>query len=60
MTNTMSQERKRAERKPLTSFGDMLFTLRQRILTHEFARTTKLYDRTSDTISLDETDRIMI
>lgn len=32
----------------------------QRIAWHESARTTKLYDRTSDTISLDEIERIAI
>ena len=32
----------------------------QRIACHESARTTKLYDRTSDTISLDEIERITI
>ena len=33
---------------------------RQRILTHESARTTKLYARTSDTIFLAEIEGIMI
>ena len=32
----------------------------QRIAAHESVRTTKLYDRTSDTISLDEIQRIII
>lgn len=32
----------------------------QQIAAHESPRTTKLYDRTSDTISLDEIERIMI
>jgi integrase/recombinase XerD len=32
----------------------------QRIAAHESVRTTKLYDRTSDTISLDEIERIII
>jgi len=32
----------------------------QRIAAHESARTTKLYDRTGDTISLDEIERIVI
>ena len=32
----------------------------QQIAAHESARTTKLYDRTSDTISLDEVERIAI
>lgn len=32
----------------------------QRIAAHESARTTKLYDRTSDTVSLDEIERIVI
>ena len=32
----------------------------QRIACHESARTTKLYDRTADTISLDEIERIII
>jgi site-specific recombinase XerD len=32
----------------------------QRIAAHESARTTKLYDRTGDTISLDEIERISI
>jgi len=32
----------------------------QRIAAHESTRTTKLYDRTSDTISLDEIERIII
>lgn len=32
----------------------------QRIACHESARTTKLYDRTSDTVSLDEIERIII
>ncbi|MCA9259456.1 MAG: tyrosine-type recombinase/integrase, partial [Planctomycetales bacterium] len=32
----------------------------QQIAAHESARTTKLYDRTSDAVSLDEIERIMI
>lgn len=32
----------------------------QRIAGHESVRTTKLYDRTSDTVSLDEVERIVI
>lgn len=32
----------------------------QAIAAHESARTTKLYDRTSDTITLDEIERIAI
>ena len=32
----------------------------QRIAAHESVRTTKLYDRTSDTVSLDEIERIVI
>jgi integrase/recombinase XerD len=32
----------------------------QRIAAHESARTTKLYDRTGDTVSLDEIERILI
>lgn len=32
----------------------------QRIAAHESARTTKLYDRTSDAVSLDEIERIII
>ena len=32
----------------------------QRIAAHESVRTTKLYDRTSDTISLDEIEKIRI
>jgi integrase len=32
----------------------------QAIAAHESPRTTKLYDRTSDTLSLDEIERIMI
>ncbi|MDZ4687372.1 MAG: tyrosine-type recombinase/integrase [Planctomycetaceae bacterium] len=32
----------------------------QRIAAHESARTTKLYDRTDDTVSLDEIERIVI
>ncbi len=32
----------------------------QRIAAHESARTTKLYDRTSDAVSLDEIERIVI
>ena len=32
----------------------------QRIACHDSARTTKLYDRTSDTIGLDEIERIII
>ncbi len=32
----------------------------QRIAAHESARTTKLYDRTGDTVSLDEIERIII
>jgi integrase len=32
----------------------------QRIAAHESPRTTKLYDRTSDDISLDEIERIVI
>jgi integrase len=32
----------------------------QRIAAHESARTTKLYDRTSDAVSLDEIERIAI
>ena len=32
----------------------------QRIAAHESVRTTKLYDRTSDAISLDEIERIII
>jgi integrase/recombinase XerD len=32
----------------------------QRIAAHESVRTTKLYDRTSDAVSLDEIERIMI
>ena len=32
----------------------------QAITAHEFPRTTKLYDRTSDQISLDEIERIQI
>ena len=32
----------------------------QRIACHESARTTKLYDRTGDAISLDEIERIII
>jgi len=31
-----------------------------RIASHESARTTKLYDRTSDAVSLDEIERIQI
>jgi len=32
----------------------------QQIAAHESPRTTKLYDRTSDSISLDEIERIVI
>ncbi len=32
----------------------------QQIAAHESARTTKLYDRTSDTITLDEIEKIAI
>ena len=32
----------------------------QKIAAHESVRTTKLYDRTSDAVSLDEIERIMI
>ncbi len=32
----------------------------QHIAAHESARTTKLYDRTSDTITLDEIEKIAI
>jgi len=32
----------------------------QRIAAHESPRTTKLYDRTSDQVSLDEIERIVI
>jgi hypothetical protein len=32
----------------------------QAIAAHESTRTTKLYDRTSDAISLDEIDRMVI
>jgi hypothetical protein len=32
----------------------------QAIAAHESPRTTKLYDRTADTITLDEIERIMI
>ena len=32
----------------------------RRIAAHESARTTKLYDRTSDAVSLDEIERIQI
>jgi len=32
----------------------------QAIAAHESPRTTKLYDRTSDVISLDEIERIML
>ena len=32
----------------------------QRAAAHESVRTTKLYDRTSDTVSLDEIERIVI
>jgi integrase/recombinase XerD len=32
----------------------------QQIAAHESPRTTKLYDRTSDAISLDEIERILI
>ena len=32
----------------------------QRIACHQSARTTKLYDRTGDAISLDEIERILI
>ena len=32
----------------------------QQMAAHESARTTKLYDRTSDAISLDEIERIVI
>jgi hypothetical protein len=32
----------------------------QQIANHESPRTTKLYDRTSDAISLDEMERILI
>ena len=32
----------------------------QRIANHESVRTTKLYDRTSDTLSLDEIEKIQI
>lgn len=32
----------------------------QRIASHESARTTKLYDRTGDAISLDKIERIVI
>ena len=32
----------------------------QQIAAHESPRTTKLYDRTSDSISLDEIERIII
>jgi len=39
--------------------GDMLEHA-QRIPCHESPRTTKLYDRTSDDISLDEIERIVI
>jgi len=31
-----------------------------KIANHESPRTTKLYDRTNDAISLDETERILI
>jgi hypothetical protein len=33
---------------------------RQRIATHESPRTTKLYDRTSDQVTLDEIEKIQI
>ncbi len=32
----------------------------QQIAAHESPRTTKLYDRTDDTITLDEVERILI
>jgi integrase/recombinase XerD len=32
----------------------------QQVANHESPRTTKLYDRTSDTITLDEIERILI
>jgi hypothetical protein len=32
----------------------------QRIAAHNSVRTTKLYDRTSDAVSLDEIERIVI
>ena len=43
-------------------FGGKVVTieLAQQIAAHESPRTTKLYDRTSDAISLDEIERILI
>ena len=37
-----------------------LSTLMWEIVNHESPRTTKLYDRTNDAISLDEIERILI
>ena len=42
----------------LQNGGTMEHTLK--IANHESPRTTKLYDRTNDAISLDETERILI
>ncbi len=46
----------------ITTYLDNNGTLEhaQRIAAHESARTTKLYDRTSDSVSLDEIERIII
>ncbi len=38
----------------------MVVRPRYRFAAHESARTTKLYDRTGDAISLDEIERIII
>lgn len=46
----------------ITAFllGGGSLEMAQRIANHESPRTTKLYDRTSDTISLDEIERIVL
>ena len=46
----------------ITAFllGGGTLEMAQRIANHESPRTTKLYDRTSDTISLDEIERIVL
>jgi hypothetical protein len=46
-------------RKELSTVGGMLEHAQQ-IANHESPRTTKLYDRTSDAISLDEIERIVL
>ncbi len=45
---------------PLFEFVALAIENAQVIAAHESPRTTKLYDRTSDVITLDEVERILI